>query len=146
MRGPQTGQPVPDFTLSDHSGKPVKLSSLRGRVVLLDFWATWCRACIRKMPQIEQLQADLGGRGLTVLAINVEGDRDVVNRFLIRRPLKLTVLLDDRNVANQYAAFALPHVALVDRQGKLAYAGAGVGLRQRVVALLRQQPNKLRSQ
>ena len=98
-----------------------------------------CRACLRKMPQIERLQADYGDRGLKVLAINVEGNREVVQRFLRSKPTRLTVLLDDGRLAEQYAAFALPHVALIDRQGRLAYTGAGVGLAPRVRALIERE-------
>jgi thiol-disulfide isomerase/thioredoxin len=98
---------------------------LQGKVVLLAFWASWCDACMRKMPLLERMQADLGRRGLRILAINIEGNAAAVQRFKARRRSPLTMPVDDGRIAARYGVQVLPHLALIDRQGRIAHVQVG---------------------
>jgi len=140
LRPPRAGAASPVFSLPTPAGQRVALSDLRGKVVLLDFWASWCTVCMRKMPDIEKLQAELGPRGLTVLAINVEGDAKIVEQVAKRRGSKLTMLVDDGSAAASYGVQSLPHLVIVDRHGRLVHVQTGGGrqgtLRRAVLAAL----------
>jgi len=149
LRGLKLGDPAPAFTLPAVDGARTTLTALRGKVVVLDFWATWCRPCVRKLPQLEQLARRLGPRGLQVVLVNVEGDRDKVARFFAARrggsaagrgPL---VLIDDGRVAARYGVDRLPFVVVVDRRGVVRLAGgavAGAELERRLGRLLSGKP------
>ncbi|MCA9670585.1 MAG: TlpA family protein disulfide reductase [Myxococcales bacterium] len=134
LRGPVPGKDAPAFQLPKPDGKTlVKLGDLRGKVALLDFWATWCKPCLRKMPQLEALQRELGKRGLQVVGINVEGSPERVRRFMEARARRfkdakapgVMMLVDDGRVSASYGVRTLPHVAVVDRKGKLVHVQVG---------------------
>jgi thiol-disulfide isomerase/thioredoxin len=116
------GQPAPDFTLSMLSGEAVQLSSLKGNVVLLDFWATWCPPCVTALPKLEQLHVSLQDEPVQILAINLNQPQDldsVVPALLQKqRVVKLPVLHDDSDyLARDYRIDALPHVVIIDAEG-----------------------------
>jgi peroxiredoxin len=115
--------PAPAFTLKATDGSSTSLASLRGRVVLLDFWAAWCGPCVRKMPTLNRLHKDLGKKGLTVLAINIEGQREPARRFALKHGLKMKVLVDNGRVSSQYGVVTIPHLVIVDTKGEIAYTG-----------------------
>jgi len=120
-RGPkgvaEIGAPAPLFELEDLSGRNVALESYRGKVVLLDFWATWCTPCRRTMPVLERLQKEFAG-DLVLLAINLQEPAEEVRDYVIRRGIESTVLLDlDGRVGYAYRAQAIPMQVLIDRQG-----------------------------
>ncbi len=117
--GGVVGNMAPDFTLTDMQGQQVSLSQLRGKVVLLNFWATWCPPCREEMPSMEQLHREFGSKGLVILAVNVEKNgRQVVEQFLQRTPYSFPILIDDKNVAqNTYGVFRFPESFLIDRNG-----------------------------
>lgn len=128
------GSQAPLFSLPDLEGRQHQLAALQGRVVLLEFWASWCAPCLRKMPALERLQAEQGPRGLRVLAVNVEGSAAPVRRYLEGRkvqrggsPSGLTYLLDRGQAASRYGVRVLPHMVLVDRRGKVALVKVGAG-------------------
>jgi peroxiredoxin len=119
---------APDFTLRDMSGKKVSLSGLKGSVVLLDFWATWCPPCRSSMPGLERLHKTYGGRGLTVLAISMdEGGWDNVKSFMDENRITFSVLQGTEEVSTKYLVRMIPAVYLVDKQGiiRKQYLGAG---------------------
>ena len=119
---------APDFTLQDMSGKKVSLSGLKGSVVLLDFWATWCPPCREAMPDLERLHKTYGGRGLTVLAISMdEGGWDYVKSFMDEHKITFTVLQGTEDVSTKYQVRMIPAIYLVDKQGivKKQYLGVG---------------------
>ena len=85
---PYTGPALPDFTLNDMQGKAHRLSDYRGKVVLLNFWATWCPPCIKEMPSMQRLQAQLAGQDFTILAVNMgETEADMVFLDIGFRPI-----------------------------------------------------------
>lgn len=134
LMGGDTPDPVgrgtlaPDFTLARLSdGKPIRLADLRGRVVLVNFWATWCEPCEAEMPAMERLHAALGGAGFELLAISVDDDVDAVGAFRERLGLNFPILLDpDGRVARAYQTFRYPESLLVGPDGVIVerYVGA----------------------
>jgi peroxiredoxin len=113
------GQPAPDFSLQSLDGKTYKLSDLKGKVLLLDFWATWCGPCREELPIIEKLHKEFSGKGLVVLGINDE-DKATVQQFVKQQKLTFTNLLDSGGaVARAYKVTAIPRVILIDKDGKI---------------------------
>lgn len=109
---------APEFTLAGLDGREISLADYRGRVVLLNFWATWCGPCRKEMPVLDRLAADLGGRGLVVLGVSVDVGEKVIKRFLARRPVRFPIMQDqDDSVAGSYKVFAYPTTFLIDRRG-----------------------------
>jgi peroxiredoxin len=119
---------APDFTLQDLSGKKVSLSGLKGSVVLLEFWATWCPPCRSSIPGLERLHKAYGGKGLTILAISVdEGGWDKVSNFIAEHKITYPVLKGTDEVSTKYLVRMIPAMYLVDKQGVIRkqYMGAG---------------------
>jgi len=113
------GTPAPDFTVQD-SDRKVSLDQLRGKVVVLNFWATWCPPCIEEMPSLVQMQQKMKGKGVEVLAISVDADRDAYNDFLKQHNVDLLTVRDaDQKSNNLYGTFKFPETYIIDRQGVL---------------------------
>ena len=111
----QTGQAAPDFTLSD-SSTTVQLASYRGRVVLLNFWATWCAPCIEEMPSLIALHHDQPS--LAIIAVSIDRFEDPYNRFLARHPMDLILVRDpNQKAADLYHSEKWPETYVIDRQG-----------------------------
>ncbi len=113
------GQPAPALQALDMQGKTWTLPELRGRAVLLNFWATWCPPCRAEMPSLQQLAEIYGPEQLLVLAVNVgEGPRRIA-QYLQASGLNLTVLLDPRSeISKAWGARVLPTTVLIDADGK----------------------------
>ncbi len=111
-----------DFTLPDLDGKSVRLSDLRGRVVLINFWATWCPPCRAEMPSMNDLYKDYRDKGLEILAISIDVDgRRVVAPFVEKYGLLFPVLLDPRNeVGSRVRVRGIPSTFLLDKRGRIA--------------------------
>ena len=122
------GSPAPGFTLERLAdGAPVSLSDLRGQVVLVNFWATWCKPCEDEMPAMERLYRMLRAEGFELLAISVDHDPDEVRRFRERLGLSFPILLDPgQQVARAYLTFRFPESLLIDPDGVVLerYIGA----------------------
>lgn len=111
---------APDFTLDAPSGKQVSLSALRGKVIFLNFWATWCPPCVQEMPTMEKLHQELGPKGLVVLAINYQEDAKHVKEFFSQNKLTFTALLDhEGKVSRHYQTWGLPMTVIVDKRGEI---------------------------
>ena len=122
-----TGRQAEDFTLSDLAGKPVKLSSLRGKVVLLDFWATWCGPCRIELPSIQKLHREFKGRGLVVLGINQGETALKVRPFLKKYGYDFGILLDQQQrVGDRYQVSGIPSLFIIDRAGTISTHFVGV--------------------
>ena len=116
-----TGQPAADFQLSDLNGRTVTLSALKGQVVLVDFWATWCGPCRMTMPLVDKLKREYEGRGLVVLSINLREDRNRARTFIESKGYVMTTLLDhDGEVAGHYQVNGIPALFVVNREGVIA--------------------------
>jgi len=113
------GDRAPEFSLVSLDGKASSLSSYRGKVVMVHFWATWCPPCVEELPTLERLYRAYAGKDLDILAISVdEGGASAVGQFMQKNRFALPVLLNpDQSVARQYGTFKFPETYLVDRDG-----------------------------
>ena len=113
------GSLAPDFSLPRLAdGTSVSLESLQGRVVLLNFWATWCKPCEEEMPAMGRLYQALEPRGFALLAVTVDAGREEVSRFHTRLALPFPVLLDpEKRISRAYQTFRYPETFLIDREG-----------------------------
>ena len=113
------GNPAPDFTLNDLSGRPVQLSSLKGKVVLLNFWATWCPPCREEIPSMVRLNQAMQGKPFQMLAVSIdEGGKGAVQEFYRKGGVTLPTLLDsDGKVAGRYGTYRVPETFLIDAKG-----------------------------
>jgi thiol-disulfide isomerase/thioredoxin len=116
------GKTAPDFHGSTLDGSKVALDDLRGKVVLLDFWATWCQPCQHDLPGIETLHKEFGGAGLAVVGVNVGEDPAAIRKFLGANPLSYPMVRIDESseLVSKLAVSAFPTVVLIDREGKIA--------------------------
>ncbi len=123
--GPQAGQgadsPIaPDFRLQDLAGGTVRLADLKGKVVLIDFWATWCPPCRAAIPGIERLHKTYGQKGLVVLGVSVdEGGWDDVKAVGKQLGISYRILKGDEDVQTKYLIRAIPTVYLVNKEGRI---------------------------
>ena len=113
------GEMAPDFQLEDTKGNTFRLSQLRGKVVMVNFWATWCPPCIEEMPSMERLNKFMADEDFVMLAINTEQNgRAVVPQFLKKSPYDFTVLYDDQMaVQQQYGVYKFPESFIVGKDG-----------------------------
>ena len=119
---------APEFTLPDMDGEMQSLEDFRGRVVMLNFWATWCPPCRREMPSMQRLYEKYRERGLTVVAVNQFEDPDLVFEFTGRLSLEPTfpILFDrESRVSEQYGVKGLPTTYLLDKAGRIQFRAIG---------------------
>jgi thiol-disulfide isomerase/thioredoxin len=118
------GGPAPDWKLTDAQGRTHALADYRGRVVVLDFWATWCGPCARVMPRLEKLQKKYGERGVVVFGVNSFETGDPV-ALMKKKGITYTLLLKGEELAPAYGVTSLPVVYVIGADGKVIYAHAG---------------------
>lgn len=117
-----------DFTLQDMSGKNVKLSDYKGKVVLLEFWATWCPPCRASAPGLEKLHKNYKDKGLVVLTVSMdEGGWDEVKSFIKEYGITYAVLKGTEDVAAQYQVRSIPLLLVLNKEGKIAKRYLGFG-------------------
>lgn len=119
---PEVGKTAPAFELKDLSGARVRLAEVRGKVVLLNFWAEWCGPCRAEMPFMESLYKAFKDKGLVVLAVSVDRSEKEVKAFVSDKKLTFKVLMDkDKEVSfDQYGVIGLPTTFLIDKKGVIA--------------------------
>lgn len=124
---PEVGYLAPDFTLPSLDGQTVRLSDLRGKAVLLNFWATWCAPCRLEMPTMEKAYQEYKSRGLEILAVSLDaGSNSVVKHFMQELQLDFPVLLDpNMEVLRLYRQFSIPATFLIDKQGIVRHRELG---------------------
>ena len=116
----------PDFSGRTLEGKTVALVGLRGRVVLLTFWASWCLECRPEMPMFEQLHREFARRGLTVLGINVREESELVRRYATELRLTFPLVLDpDGEIGTRYGVIGMPTSFLIGRDGRAVALAVG---------------------
>ena len=116
-RPPRIGSAAPDFTVHD-ADRTVTLSQLKGQIVVLNFWATWCPPCIEEMPSLVQMQQRMKTKGVTVLAVSVDVDQDNYQRFLKDHNVNLLSVRDADQKSNAlYGTFKFPETYVIDRNG-----------------------------
>ncbi len=123
----QVGEMAPDFTFPDLDGNMVTLSSLRGKVVFINIWATWCPTCIDEMPSMEKLYQQTKEMGLEILAVSIDvlGEQ-VVRPFMEKYKLTFPALLDNQGkIKRLYATTGVPESFILDKEGRLAFKAIG---------------------
>ena len=121
------GKPAPPFTLKGVKGSTVSLASYKGRVVLLDFWATWCGPCRIEMPRVEKLYRELKAKGLVAFGVNYAEDPATVRGFLTKNPYTIPILLDPKGeVGQRYQAEGIPTLVVIGKDGKVSSYFTGV--------------------
>ncbi|MBU0507696.1 redoxin domain-containing protein [bacterium] len=121
-------QPAPDFTVKDLQGNTVALAGLRGKIVILDFWATWCGPCRKSMPLLDKFYTDSLPEGVVVYGVNVwerGGNTDKVRPFVEERGVHFPILLGDNDLAAAYGVRGIPTLVVIDQEGKIAYRHVG---------------------
>jgi peroxiredoxin len=141
------GKPAPDFTFSTIDGKEVKLSSEKGNVVLLDYWATWCPPCVKGLPHINEIanNKDLAAKGLKVWAINSKEGEEKVKPFLEKHSLAMTVPMDTNGeFGKNYLVQGIPTTVVVGRDGniKKVFVGFGPGQEEQIKAAVEEALNE----
>ena len=118
--------PAPDFTLKSSTGENLRLSELKGQVVMINFWASWCGPCRQEMPELNEIQAKYEDLGFTILGVNVEENSSKANEMLAENPVNFPVLYDTENrVTELFKVDAMPSTILVDRDGNMRYLHKG---------------------
>jgi len=116
----KVGGPAPTFALPALEGPPVDLEKLRGRVVIVNLWASWCAPCIEEMPALERLHRKLKDEGVVVLGVSADAEEKAIRGVLAKQPLTFTILRDpEGKMADKYHATGYPETFLVDKEGML---------------------------
>jgi len=116
------GKPTPELATRTVEGNPVDLKDLRGRVVLVNFWATWCEPCKDELPSLVKLKEQLAGRPFELVTVNYGEFPDRINQYLARSGIRLPVLLDTQNeISREWNVGGLPMTFLVDARGRVRY-------------------------
>ena len=118
--------PAPGFSLGARGGKSLALSELKGQVVMINFWATWCGPCRQEMPLLEQMYKKYRPMGFTLLGVNVEPDPVGAEDWLKETPVSFPILFDRENrVSKLYNVSGMPSSVLIDRKGNVRYLHRG---------------------
>lgn len=126
------GQDAADFTLTDLNGDQVTLSQHDGKVVLVNFWATWCPPCRKEIPHFVDLVNELGDQGLVVLGLSLDDEQSTVENWLGKNPVNYPIMMTDENTANTYKQYLpedergyIPYTIIVGRDGKVKHHHVG---------------------
>jgi peroxiredoxin len=118
-RPPRIGTAAPNFTVQD-SDRKLTLTDYRGKVVVLNFWATWCPPCVEEMPSLLQMQQRLKDKGVTVLAVSLDADDGAYHKFLKDHGVNVITVRDpDMKSSDLYGTFKYPETYIIDRNGVL---------------------------
>ena len=122
------GEPAPNFNAKTTAGEKFNNDSLKGHVVLLQFWTTWCPYCRREQPIVDDLDKEFRDQGLVVLAVNVNESKKTVKKYLDQNPRACRVVLtEDTNLAAMYAANSFPIYVVINREGNVVGTQHGAG-------------------
>jgi len=120
------GAPAPTFQLDSVSGTKLSLNDLHGKVVLINFWASWCGPCRKEMPILEQLNKQYRSKGVSLVGVNVEPDSADALKWLKSTPVTFPILFDrDSSVSKLYQVQGMPNTVIIDRHGKVRFIHRG---------------------
>jgi cytochrome c biogenesis protein CcmG/thiol:disulfide interchange protein DsbE len=135
-----SSQPAPDFSLLDPNGATVSLSSFKGKIVVVDFWAMWCQACKESFGSLTTIQKELGEKGVVVLGVNLENvNPQKVAAFAKKAGITYTVLLDPKtSTAKLFSVKGVPSLVIVDKDQKIVkmFRGLNKSTEKEISALL----------
>jgi len=127
LKPPSERSLAPDFNLKDINGKDVKLAELKGKVVLVNFWATWCEGCQVEIPWFVEFQKEYAGRGLVVVGISLDDDGwKSVKPWIKEKKVNYPIVIGNEGLGKQYGLVGMPLTALVDREGRIADVHQGI--------------------
>lgn len=139
----EAGDAAPAFSLPTAKGEPLALDRLRGKVVYVDFWASWCGPCRRSFPWMNEMQQKYGAKGLVVVGINVDKKRGDADKFLAQIPAAFAIAFDEAGTTpSAFGVKGMPSSYLIDASGKVVYVERGfldehrAELEQRVASLV----------
>jgi len=140
-RGHEAGGTPPDFTVTDISGAKLTLSGLKGKVVLLDFWATWCPPCRAEVPNLIDIQKSFKNRKFVLLSVSLDRDLDAARKFVADKGMDWVHVIDRQagsELAEKYQVEYIPSTYVIDRQGKIAATQLrGSALKDKIADLLK---------
>lgn len=145
---PAPATPAPAWTLQDVNGKPVHSADFAGKVVVLDFWATWCPPCRMEIPGFIELHKEYAGKGLVVVGVSLDQDgADGVKRFMDKQGMTYPVVMADQKIVEDFGGVeAIPTTFIIDRQGRIVrkHVGytEGAEFEAEIKPLLNQPPPK----
>ena len=114
------GDVAPDFTIKTDSGRTLKRSEFGGKLLVVNFWATWCAGCVEEMPSLNAFQREFADKGVVVLGISIDKNEGLYRKFLQRMPLSFETARDpEANISGDYGTFQYPETYLIDRSGKV---------------------------
>jgi thiol-disulfide isomerase/thioredoxin len=117
--------PAPNFTI-EHLHLPTSLSELKGQVVYIDFWASWCKPCRKSFPWMNRMQAKYAKQGLQIIAINLDVESDLAQEFLDKIPANIPIIYDpEGEIASDYKLVGMPSSYLIDKKGRIRVAHKG---------------------
>ncbi len=122
-----------DFTLNDLDGRQISLSDYKGKVVFIDFWATWCPPCRASIPEVERLYQEFANdEDVVILGINLQEDKDTITKFMKKQEMNYPVLLSDNKVVSNYQIRSIPAFFIIDRDGEVynKYVGFAPGTQE----------------
>jgi thiol-disulfide isomerase/thioredoxin len=126
--GDETGQPAPRFRAKTTSGDQFNNASIKGKVVLFEFWTTWCKYCEEEAELVDDIAKEFSGKGLIVLAVDVLEPDQRVKKYLVEHPRSVPIVLTkDTNLAAMYNAQVYPIYVVIDRDGNIAAEQRGAG-------------------
>jgi len=131
------------FTLKDLNGRQVSLVDFRGKVILLNFWATWCPPCISEIPKLDKLRKAYSGKDFEIVAVSTDRSLSTVRKFIKGHPVSFIVLHDEGiKVSRKYNVFSIPTTFLIDKKGRIVekflgeYDWTSPGIRKKIDELL----------
>jgi peroxiredoxin len=126
LNRPSETRAAPDFTLEDMQGVTHSLADYQGKVMIVNFWATWCPPCVKEMPSLQRAWEQLRGEDIGVLAINMGEQKQAIEGFIQKHPVELPILLDkDFDMADAWAVSGLPTTYVVDPEGQIVFQVIG---------------------
>ena len=142
----QIGDIAPPFVVEDVNGNKVSISDYKGKVLLLDFWATWCPPCKDAIPHLNNLQQEFQDTGFTVLGLSIDGKLEPVKKFYDIHSLKYPVLLADPITIRKYGVAQVPTIYLIGPDGRIVYKQLGMDkyqeeyIKNKIESLLENKP------
>ena len=142
----KVGDRAPDFVRDDLANKPVRLSGYHGKLVLLNFWATWCPPCREEMPAFSKWQRDYGSERLQILGVSMDDDVTSVKEFLNKHPVSYPIVMGDAKLAETFGGvLGLPVSFLIDEQGRVVARYQGQQDLPKIEAALKERLSRTRN-